>query len=149
MRFHNHDGIQIGNLSSSRKVSIPDNDVCCGVAYAVRMDRIGSKKPLRWFLPEWRNHFNLTQEQLAERIGTGKGQISKLETGAQRFNDKWIALCAEGLNIEPGDLLRDPKADDVRSLLLKAPEEIRDLLAAPEEVRERALKVISTLLKAG
>jgi DNA-binding XRE family transcriptional regulator len=137
--FHEGNCIQIGNPLSSAKVSIPDNDLNSTKVYAFGMDRIGPKKAIRWYLKEWRAHLHLTQDQLAERLGTNKGQVSKLETGKQRFNDDWIACCAEALGIEPGDLLRDPKAPDVRTLLL----------TASPEVRNRALKVLDALLRAG
>lgn len=81
------------------------------------MDKVGSKRPLRWYVRDWREAKGLTQEQLAGRMGTNKGQVSKLERGAQRMNDYWISLVADALGIEPGDLLRDPASPDRNSLL--------------------------------
>lgn len=51
------------------------------------MDKIRRHAPIRWFLREWRDHFGLTQEQLAERMDTTRGQVNKLENGKQRMND--------------------------------------------------------------
>ena len=95
------------------------------------------KRPVRWYLREWREHKGLTQEELAELLGTWKGQISKLETGAQQFNDKWIAACSTALGIEPGDLLRDPTAPKLDDLLRSA---------SPAD-KKRAIALIETLLK--
>jgi len=84
------------------------------------MDRIGRNSPLRWYLREWRLHKGVTAERLAERLETNKGQISKLENGRQRMNDEWIIGYAQALDIEPRDLLRDPKSPDISDLLAKA-----------------------------
>lgn len=103
------------------------------------MDRIGRKSPVRWYLREWREFRGFTQEQLAERMDTNKGQVSKLETGAQRLNDVWISRAAHALAVEPGDLLRDPArptADDL-------------LRGATPEKRRQALVVIEAMMKTG
>jgi transcriptional regulator with XRE-family HTH domain len=80
------------------------------------MSQIAQKRTVHWFLKEWREYRDLTQEQLAEKMGTTKGTISKLETGAQPLRDKWVALSSLALGIQPRDLLRhpkQPKLDDV------------------------------------
>jgi transcriptional regulator with XRE-family HTH domain len=74
------------------------------------MERIGRRKPLRWYLREWREAKGLTQERVAGLIGTNKGQVSKLERGDQRMNEDWMILFAEALGVEPSELLRDPAA---------------------------------------
>lgn len=97
------------------------------------MDRIGQSGPLRWYLREWREHLDLTQDRVAERLGTNKGQISKLERGEQRMNDSWIAGFSEALGVDPADLLRDPKAPTLSDLLRGATpdqmEKIRSIVA--------------------
>ena len=100
------------------------------------IDRIGPRRPIRWYLKEWREKRGLTQEQLADRMETNKGQVSKLERGAQRMNDEWIAGCAFALGVEPGDLLKDPNAPCPHDLLSGA---------TPEQ-REKALKMIAIIL---
>lgn len=81
------------------------------------MPRIGPKRPLKWYLKEWRVHKGLTAERMADRLDTNKGQISKLERGEQRMNDDWIYGYAEALGIEPADLLKPPDAPSVDDLL--------------------------------
>ena len=97
------------------------------------MDRIGPRAPLHWYLKEWREHLGLTQERVAERLGTNKGQVSKLERGEQRMNDNWIAGFADAIGIDPADLLRDPKAPTISDLLRGATpdqvEQIRSIVA--------------------
>jgi len=59
----------------------------------------------RFYLRERRNHAGMTQQALADAMGTTKGVISQLETGFTRYNEDWITKAAEVLRIEPADLL--------------------------------------------
>jgi transcriptional regulator with XRE-family HTH domain len=111
------------------------------------MERAGSKRALRWYAQEWRNHYRLSQEQVAERMGTTKGQVSKLETGRQQFNDKWILGYAEALGLEPRDLLRHPETPSAADLLKDYPETIELLRAADPADLRRAADILRTLLK--
>lgn len=111
--------------------------VCGAIVRA--MDRIGNRRAIHWYVREHRERRGLTQEQLAERMDTNKGQISKLERGAQRMNDDWAALIAEALNIEPWQLLRHPDAPDPADLLA-------GLL---EQDRERVRQFADALKKTG
>ena len=103
------------------------------------MDRIGNRRAIHWYVREHRERRGLTQEQLAERLDTNKGQVSKLERGAQRMNDDWAALIADALNIEPWQLLRHPDAPDPADLLT-------GLL---EKDRERVRQFAEALKKTG
>lgn len=102
------------------------------------MDRIGTKSPIRWYLREWRKKKGLTLDQVATRLDTNRGQISKLERGDLRMNDDWIWGFADALGIEPADLLRDPEVPTQTDLLKNA---------TPTQ-RAQAEKVIEALLKA-
>lgn len=83
--------------------------------------RIGPKKPRRNFLAQWRKDRELTQEQLAERVGTYKGQISNWENGNRSLSFDVLSALAEALNIEPMDIFRDPKRPSADELLRDAP----------------------------
>lgn len=111
--------------------------VCGAIVRA--MDRIGHKRAIRWYVREHRERRGLTQEQLAERLDTNKGQVSKLERGAQRMNDDWAIRIAEALNREPWELLRHPDAPDPADLL-------SGLL---EQDRERVRQFADALKKTG
>lgn len=63
-----------------------------------------------WHLAAWRSSRGWTQEQLAERIGTTKATISKLESGARSMSEDWIKGYVSAFGIEPADLLRQPSA---------------------------------------
>jgi transcriptional regulator with XRE-family HTH domain len=65
------------------------------------------------FVREWRRYRNLTQEQLAGRLGTTKTSISRIEAGEQAYTQDFLEACAEALMCEPADLLiRDPSDPD-------------------------------------
>jgi transcriptional regulator with XRE-family HTH domain len=91
--------------------------------------RIGPKNPtkMRVFLREWREHFDLTQETVAGRIGTTKGTVSRMEKSTREPNLGYLAAFAEALDIDTGQLFRLPGAP--------SSEELRQLGASPEELR--------------
>lgn len=68
----------------------------------------------KWFLKEWRKFRELSQEQLAVRIGVSKGDISNWEKGKRRYNQDMLEALARALEIEsPGLLLLvDPTGPD-------------------------------------
>lgn len=101
--------------------------------------RIGPKKPFRHFLKAWRLALGLTQETLAERLGTSKGQISNWENYKKDMTANVVAALAEALNIEPSDIFRDPATPSVDTLLGTA---------TPEQ-RRLAVEMVKTILKTG
>lgn len=66
-----------------------------------------------WYLAAWRDFRGLSLEELAEEVGTSKGQISDLETGAEkkgtkqnaRYNRDWVESLARALDTTPGFLI--------------------------------------------
>lgn len=69
------------------------------------------RRPL--LLRQWRKYRGMTQERLAEMLGTSKGYISALENGKQRYNQQHLEALAEALMCDPVDLLiRDPTEPD-------------------------------------
>lgn len=99
--------------------------------------RIGPRNPFRHYLREWRKHRHLTQQQLADRLDTSKGQVSNWENGNRGLSADVLAALAEVLTIEPQDLFRDPdqpSADDL-------------LRAASPEIRDQAIAIIETLAR--
>lgn len=98
------------------------------------------RRPL--FLRQWRKHRGLTQEKLAERLGTSKGYISELESGKQRYNQQHLEALAEALDCDPVDLLiRDPTDpegiwsiwDRVRPVDKETAKRILEQLAQPRQ----------------
>lgn len=88
--------------------------------------RIGPKRPVRLFLKEWRESRNLTQEQLAGRLGTTGVTVSRWETSRALLNTDVMAAIAEALAIEPQDLYRLPTKQSADALLRDQPEEVVD-----------------------
>jgi transcriptional regulator with XRE-family HTH domain len=101
--------------------------------------RIGPKRPRRQYLQAWRDSRGLTQQQVADRVGTSKGVVSNWESGKRGMSAGVIEALEEALQLEPGDLFRDPAQPSADELL-------RD--ATPEQ-RRQALQVIEALLKTG
>lgn len=68
----------------------------------------------RHFIREWRKHRGLTQDQLAERVGISKPNLSRLENRKQDYTQSLLEALAEALQCEPADLImRDPSAPEM------------------------------------
>jgi transcriptional regulator with XRE-family HTH domain len=76
---------------------------------------------------------------LADRVETGKDQISRWESGKRGMSAGVIEALEEALQLEPGDLFRDPLQPSVDELLRNA---------TPEE-RQRVFSVVQAMLKTG
>jgi len=81
------------------------------------------KKPqrqrLRHFIKEWRDYRDLTQEQVADRIGVSATTFGRIEGNKIPYNQDFLELAADALRCEPWDLLHvDPnKEGDVVDLM--------------------------------
>jgi transcriptional regulator with XRE-family HTH domain len=65
------------------------------------------------YLRAWRVFRKLTQEQLAEKVGTNANMIQYLETGERGLSAKWLRRLAPALETTPGLLLEhDPEELD-------------------------------------
>ncbi|MBI1359848.1 MAG: helix-turn-helix domain-containing protein [Alphaproteobacteria bacterium] len=65
----------------------------------------------RLFLREWRKAKDVTQEQLAERIGVNRSYVSAIESGARQYNQQFLEAAAEALGLDPADLIVRNPAD--------------------------------------
>lgn len=64
---------------------------------------------MRLYLREWREHRGLSQERLAEAIGTTAATISRIENRKQNWDQEFLKSAATALQCTPADLLnRDP-----------------------------------------
>jgi transcriptional regulator with XRE-family HTH domain len=79
--------------------------------------RIGPKKPVKLFIAEWRTHRNLSQEQLANRVGTTKSSISRWENNGRDVTFGALAAIAEALSCDVADLRRDPARPSADALM--------------------------------
>lgn len=65
------------------------------------------------FLKAWRNFREMTQEQLADKVGTNANMIGYLESGERGLSAKWLRKLAPALKTTPGMLLdHDPSQLD-------------------------------------
>ena len=93
---------------------------------------------MRVFLLEWRNYLNLTQEQVADRIGTTKGTVQRMEVNTREPNLGYLAAFAEAIDREVSDLFRDPKAPTQNELLKGLePAQLREVEDFASYVRQR------------
>lgn len=78
--------------------------------------RIGFQKRhvrRRTFLKEWRVFRDLSQEALADRIGTSVASVSRIETGSQPYTQDYLEAAAAALMTDPASLLmRNPQDAD-------------------------------------
>jgi transcriptional regulator with XRE-family HTH domain len=70
------------------------------------------------FIRAWRKHRDLTQEELAQRMGIGRSYLSKIETGERRYDQTILEAASAILDCTPAALIgRDPVAvDDIAVL---------------------------------
>lgn len=63
----------------------------------------------RNYLKAWREFRGLSQEALADKVGTTKAVISLLENEKRPLSSKWLRKLAEALDSQPGHILdHDP-----------------------------------------
>jgi transcriptional regulator with XRE-family HTH domain len=98
----------------------------------------------QFFFKEWRKHRGMTQEELADAVGSTPSSISQLESGKQGFTDSTLIALAGALNCNPGDLLmRNPLDQD-------APWSLWDQVKkAPKERREIIVEAVQSMLRTG
>lgn len=99
--------------------------------------RIGPKKPFRLFIAEWREAKGLTQEQLAQRLGTSDVTVSRWETRKRQPDLNAQAALAEALDIEVFDLRRHPDQPSADALLRHQ----------PIEIQEQAIRLIKAIVR--
>lgn len=103
--------------------------------------RIGPKNRnrMRVFLREWREYLGYTQERIAERIGTTKGTVSRMEVSTREPNLGYLAAFAEAIDRDVAELFHDPERPTPAELLRGAD---------PTEL-QAALDLIRSLKKTG
>ena len=88
------------------------------------------------FLKEWRTHLNMTLEDVADAVGSNKGEISKIERGIKRYNEDHITKFCDAFGIEPFQLFFRPEEQLLDSLLS----------GKSDVERELAFRVVSAAL---
>jgi transcriptional regulator with XRE-family HTH domain len=92
----------------------------------------------RTFIRAWRNHRDLTIEQLAERTEISTASLSRLESGKQKYTQGHIEAIADALNCRPADLIGfDPQTFNYETW--------RVIEGAKPEERQQIERVIKAL----
>lgn len=94
------------------------------------------------FLREWRKFRHMTQDELADAIGTSKSVISDMERGQLQLSPKWLARFAPVLKTQPGHILdHDPNELDT---------DIIDIWTRiPTVNRDQAIRTLRSFIKTG
>lgn len=105
--------------------------------------RIFPHRRRRLYIAEWREKAGLSQERLADRVGTTGASISRWEnaweSGKNSPSTDILDALAEALGIDTPDFHRHPDTPSADALL-------RD---QPADVRQQAMNVIVALRKTG
>lgn len=96
----------------------------------------------RNYLRAWREFRRMTQDELAEKVGTTKAVISLLENEKRPLSSKWLRKLAEALKTRPGHILdNDPN---------ELPTDLFELWAdIDEEDRPQAARVLRSFTRTG
>jgi transcriptional regulator with XRE-family HTH domain len=89
-------------LGGKEKFCLPVYGTLMGVKIA------NSSPKGRHFIKEWRKARRMTQERLAETIGSTSSSVSRIETGDQPYSQDSLEMIAQALNTTPGKLLTGP-----------------------------------------
>jgi len=89
-------------------------------------------------LRAWREFRRMTQEQLAEKIGTAGNVIGLLESGERQLSPKWLHKLAPALKTRAGFLLEfDPRDADL--------EVLEAIVALPADQKPQAVRVLRAM----
>lgn len=86
------------------------------------------------YLRAWREEFELSQVELAKKMGQHSSTISELESGKKQLSDKWLRQIGAALGLEPGLLLFDPHDANM--------EIVRDGLKVAPDQKKRVIEVL-------
>lgn len=114
------------DTASRGYVHDPSNDAMNSLLYIWDVE-----KPPH-FLREWRQFRHMTQQELAEAIGTSKTVISEMERGNLQLSPKWLRKMAPVLETQAGYILDHDPADldnDIIEIWGKIDEQDRDQAA--------------------
>jgi transcriptional regulator with XRE-family HTH domain len=84
------------------------------------------------YLREWRKFRHMTQQELADAVGTSKTVVSEMERGNLQLSPKWLRKFAPALRTQPGYILDHAPEDldnDVLDIWTKIDERDRDQAA--------------------
>lgn len=105
-------------------------------------NRNGLKKDMKVQEPnrlkEIRESLKLTQQELADLVGTTQAQIGRLEKGQRDLSQHWMSVLAKALKIEPWALFIESKP-------LIGPRD-REILSRYHTLPDRLRSIVDTIL---
>lgn len=112
------------------------NDPLFSLAYIMDVERPPH------FLREWRKFRGLTQQSLADAVGTSKTVVSEMERGNLQLSPKWLRKFAPILETQPGHILdHDPNELDSDIIDIWSRIDLDD--------REQAARVLRSFVRTG
>ena len=97
------------------------------------------------FIAKKRKEQNLTQEQLAERLGVSNKTVSKWETGKCMPDYAVVKSLCEELKVSVSELMDGEEADD-KSVRVYDDEQILDLLRRTQELEKQKTMLTGVIL---
>lgn len=88
--------------------------------------RIGPKGPWLLYLQQWREKRGLTQQQLADRVGTSDSTIQRWEQGKRKPDADAMKALAYALDTTPQRLWEHPDRPSADELLRNEAEDVVD-----------------------
>ncbi|OIN87574.1 MAG: hypothetical protein AUJ12_02300 [Alphaproteobacteria bacterium CG1_02_46_17] len=93
------------------------------------------------YIKDIRKSQNLTQSELADRVGTTQETIQRLENGKRRLTYDWIKKIADALAVHPSEITEGPVSAIPRNNAEK------HILEAYRELSEQEQKIFGTMLR--
>lgn len=91
----------------------------------------------RLYIKEWREHLGLTLEQVGERLGVARGQVSKWELEQHRLNPLKIANLEAAMDLPRGSFHQPPHRRSLDALVADIDDQFYNTVA---DVVERLVK---------
>lgn len=89
-------------------------------------NNIDIKKLLGWRIKELRTRKGMTQEKLAEMIGVGERNLSKIECGNNFVTSETLSNILSALDVEPSELFNFKHLDEKEELKTELIEAIKN-----------------------
>jgi len=81
------------------------------------------------YIKEWMDSRNLSDESVANSLGTARETIWRWRTEQHRLNPEKLALLASALDIKPQDFYRLPGSLSLDAIVADAPDNVRAMAA--------------------
>lgn len=91
--------------------------------------RIGQRRKAHLYVKEWMDHRNLSDEQVANRLGMARETIWRWRKEQHRLNPEKLAALAGALDMEPQEFYRPPSQPSLDAMVSGETVEIQQMAA--------------------